>query len=88
MQTNFQMLKELIDKYHPKQRGFVNIEEIKLIKETLHLAEMDILALRNLRDFTVAFTGNNDNDTIEDWDRMSAICFVIDNEIVERGGEV
>ena len=86
MKTNFQMLKELIDKYHPKQRGFVNTEEIKLIKETLHLAEMDILALRNLRDFTVAFTG--DSDTIEDWDRMSAICFVIDNEIVEKGGEV
>ena len=88
MQTNFQMLKELLEKYHPQTRGFISVEESKLIKETLHLAEMDILALRNLRDFTVAFIGNKDNDTIEDWDRMSAICTIIDNEIFKQGGEV
>ena len=88
MKTNFQMLKELLEKYHPQTRGFISVEESKLIKETLHLAEMDILALRNLRDFTVAFIGNKDNDTIEDWDRMSAICTIIDNEIFKQGGEV
>ena len=88
MKTNFQMLKELLEKYHPQTRGFVSVEESKLIKETLHLAEMDVLALRNLRDFTVAFVVDKTNDTIEDWDRMSAICTIIDNEIVKRGGEV
>ena len=88
MNTNFQMLKELLEKYHPKQRGFISAEEIKLIKETLHIAEMDILALRNLRDFTVAFISSKTDDTIEDWDRMSAITHLIDIEILTKGGEV
>lgn len=88
MKTNFQMLKELLEKYHPQTKGFVSAEESKLIKETLHLAEMDILALRNLRDFTVAFIGNKENDTREDWDRMSAITHIIDVEIYSKGGEV
>lgn len=86
MNTNFQMLKELLEKYHPQTRGFVSVEESKLIKETLHLAEMDILALRNLRDFTVLYMSKK--DTVEDWDRMSAICTIIDNEIFKQGGEV
>lgn len=88
MNTNFQMLRELLEKYHPQQRGWLSEEEIKLIKETLHIAEMDILALRNLRDFTVAFISNKENDTIENWDRMSAITHLIDIEIMEKGGEV
>jgi hypothetical protein len=88
MKTNFQMLKELEGKYHPKKRGFINAEESNLIKETLCLAEMDVLALRNLRDFTVAFFGNKQNDTVEDWDKMSAICTVIDSEIIRQGGEI
>ena len=88
MNTNFQMLKELLEKYHPQTRGFVSVKESKLIKETLHLTEMDVLALRNLRDFTVAFISSKTDDTIEDWDKMSAICTIIDNEILKRGGEV
>lgn len=88
MDTNFQMLKELLEVYHPQQRGFSSYGEIKLIKETLHIAEMDILALRNLRDFTVAFIGNNENSTREDWDRMSAITHIIDIEIMEKVREV
>ena len=88
MKTNFQMLKELLEKYHPQTRGFVSVEESKLIKETLHLTEMNVLALRNLRDFAVAFISNKNNDTIEDWDRMSAICTVIDHEIIKQGGEI
>lgn len=55
MKTNFQMLKELLEKYQQQKRGVISATESKLIKETLHLTEMDILALRNLRDFTVAF---------------------------------
>ena len=86
MNTNFQMLKELLEKYHPETRGFVSAEESKLIRETLHLAEMDILALRNLRDFAVIYISKL--NTMEDWDRMSAITFVVDNEIFNKGGEV
>jgi hypothetical protein len=82
------MLKELEGKYHPKKRGFVNVEENNLIKETLCLAEMDVLALRNLRDFTVAFLCNTEDNTREDWDRMSAITYIIDTVISQKGGEV
>lgn len=94
MNTNFQMLRELLEKYHPQQRHFISAEETKLIKETLHIAEMDILALRNLRDFIVMFLTieAKENETteniMENWDKMSAITYVIDTEIINKGGEV
>ena len=86
MQTNHLMLKELFGKYHPRQRGWVSKNEYKLIKETLCMEEMDILQLRNLRDFTVASFGRSEDLT--DWDRMSAVVYVIDSEISKLGGEV
>ena len=64
----------------------LNYEESELIRKTLHMDEMDILQLRNLRDFTVAHMGRSEK--IEDWDRMSAITYCIDSRIVELGGEV
>lgn len=86
MQTNYLMLKELLEKYHPIQRGLISNNEMNLVKEILHLDEMDILALRNLRDFTVAHMGQSKK--FENWDRMSAITYCIDSRIVELGGEV
>ncbi len=86
MKTNFLMLKDLLEQYKPEQRGVVNRNEIKLIEDTLCLKDMDILQLRNLRDFTVAHLGRSEN--LVDWDRMSAITYVIDCHIVELGGEV
>lgn len=86
MKTNFQMLRELLEKYHPVERGIATLYEINLIKDTLHIDKMDILQLRNLRDFTVAHMGRSEK--MEDWDRMSAIIHCIDCRIVELGGEV
>ena len=86
MNTNFQMLRELLDKYHPETRGIVSLYEMDMIEETLHLDEMSIMQLRNLRDFTVSHLGRSDK--MEDWDRMSAICTVIDVKISELGGDV
>ena len=86
MKTNFQMLRELLEKYHPKTRGMLSGEEYKLVVDTLHLSEMDVLQLRNLRDFTVVHMGRSED--MEDWDRMSAITYCIDSKIVELGGEV
>lgn len=86
MKTNFAMLRELLEQYKPEQRGLVNRNEIQLIKEMLCLKEMDVLQLRNLRDFTVAHLGRSEDLT--DWDRMSAIVYVIDCCIVDLGGEV
>ena len=86
MKTNFQMLRELLEKYHPETRGIVSLYEMDMIEETLHLNEMDIIALRNLRDFTVLHLGRSEK--MEDWDRMSAITTVIDVKISELGGDV
>lgn len=86
MQTNFNMLRELLDKYHPKQHGIMSIEEHDLIKETLHIGAMDILQLRNLRDFTVLYMSRSEKR--EDWDRMSAITHVIDMIIGELEGDI
>ena len=86
MKTNHLMLRELLSKYHPKERGILSDGEYELVKTTLCLDEMDILALRNLRDFTVASMGRSNK--MEDWDRMSAITYVIDTQIIKLGGEV
>ena len=85
------MLRELLEVYKPKQRGFVSTDEFMLIKDTLCLGEMDVLAMRNLRDFVVlAMTKRYDglSFSVDDWDRMSAITYVIDAQIVKIGGEV
>ena len=86
MNTNHIMLKELLKKYHPNTAGILSLEEHNLIQDTLELEEMDILALRNLRDYTVASMSHSDKP--EDWDRMSAIVCVIDEHILRLGGEV
>lgn len=86
MNTNFQMLRELLDAYHPEQRGIMSAAEAELIRKTLYIDEMDILQLRNLRDFTVVHLGRSEN--MEDWDRMSAITCRIDCRIFDLGGEV
>lgn len=86
MKTNFQMLRELLDVYYPARRLFASREEVDMIKTMLHINEMDVLQLRNLRDFTVAYMGNSKN--VDDLDRMSAITYCIDSQIVELGGEI
>jgi hypothetical protein len=86
MKINFQMLKELLEKYHPLQRGMLSLYEATLIEETLCIGKMDVLQLRNLRDFTVSHLGRSEK--MEDWDRMSAITTVIDMRISELGSEV
>jgi anti-sigma factor RsiW len=94
MDTNFQMLKALMEEYTPEERGFASGKEIQLIKAKLHLEEMDVLQLRILRDFTVMFLGDRTDRQKDfdghmvDWDRMSAITHVIDTILVSKGQEV
>ena len=86
MNTNFIMLRELLEKYRPAQRGMISSCEYELVTKTLCINEMDILQLRNLRDFTVSHMDMSEK--MEDWDRMSAITYVIDSRLVELGAEV
>lgn len=92
METNFKMIKELQKVFFPKNMGICSQSEVKLIRETLHVGEMDVLQLRNLRDFTVLFFSKqkceNDEEERALMDKVSAITSVIDVEIFEKGGEV
>lgn len=90
MKTNFQMIIELNEVYAPEKHGIVSMKEIYLINEKLHLDEMDILQLRNLRDFTVMyFTLNMGDQYDRDLnDKMSAIVSVIDSKLWNKGAEV
>lgn len=88
MDTNYQMLRKLDATYKPKEFGIATADEVKLVEEILHIKEMDILQLRNLRDFTVMFYGSRDSYDREKMDKMSAITYIIDSQIVKLGGEV
>ena len=58
---------------------------MRLIKGSLQLEGMEIIDLRNLRDFVVLFFSRKNEDKLDmaDMDRMSAITAVIDKEIIE-----
>lgn len=88
--TNFTMLKNLLEVYKPKKSGVASGKEVALITHYLHLKQMDILQLRNLRDFTVMFLSFNSNvtDYMTNMDIMSAITCVIDNRLFNLGAEV
>lgn len=93
MNTNFIMLRELLKVYEPQQEGVATAEEVDLIVSTLHTEEMDILQLRNLRDFAVMYISHlsSDEDDAEqrkNMDKISAITSVIDHRIFSLGGEV
>ena len=84
--TNMQMLKELLEVYKPKEPCFVNGDEARVIREKLELDERDVISLRNMRDTVVLALGIK--ATPEDTDRMSAITYIIDDAILNKGGEV
>ncbi len=89
METNFKMLRNLIKDFTPKHRGWLSEKECSLISSTLHLDEMDVLALRNLRDFTVIFLSTKLEQKEKDYmDICSGITAVIDNKILHMGGDV
>lgn len=93
MNTNFQNIRELDKQYTPAVRGMVNPIEICTIKRVLEMRDMTEIELRNLRDFVVMFYAKNEdiNDfekMMERMDKMSAITFVIDSELLDRGCEI
>ena len=83
--TNFHMLKNLLDDFSPAEEGIISGDEVSRIETMLHLNEMDVLQLRNLRDFTVLFI-------LEKLRKMSditsAITCVIDHHLVGLGAAV
>lgn len=83
-QTDFILIRKLLEVYSPANRGFSTNEEIELIKSCLQLDRRTILQLRNLRNTVVMML----DDSVEAYDKMSAIVGVIDCQIFDCGGEV
>lgn len=86
-------LRKLNKEYNPKNRGFVLKEEQNLITEILHLDELSVDDLRNLRDFVVlALSPRGKELSIEEEltisDKISAITHVIDMKLFAYGEEV
>lgn len=88
MDTNYQMLLKLLKNFKPQQRGFLTAHEVDLIAKTLCLNQMNVLQLRNLRDFTVLFLSTCKGNEMDLMDKMSGITSVIDDFIINNGGEV
>ena len=94
MKTDFEMLRELkkTDGNQKHERGMLTRDEATLISETLCLDDRDILSLRNLRNFAVLFWKGKDTDDFDLRmklsDEISAITYLIDSKIWEKGGEV
>lgn len=96
--TNHTMLKNLLAKYEPETWGVCTGAEVTLITNELHLKEMTIRELKNMRDHVVMTWAiqryrNEDNKEsqttgVMTLDKMSAITYIIDKQIVELGGEV
>lgn len=86
--TNFQMLQELLKTFRPAEKSVLSSEEVAKIRTTLCIPEQEVLSLRNLRDFTVLFLSNKEDENIDYHDIMSGIVHVIDLEILNKGGDV
>lgn len=94
MKTDFEMLRELKKTYGNQKHefGIFTGDEATLIQETLCLDDRDILSLRNLRNFAVLFWKGKDTDDFDLMmklsDEISAITYLIDSKIWEKGGDV
>ena len=95
LRTNFLMLNDLLEVYHPQTKGIVTMTELYLINEKLHMDEMDEIQLRNLRDFTVIYLNSlmdgaeeEPDKVLELHDKMSAIVAAIDQKLWNMGKEV
>lgn len=90
--TNFHNLKGLLEIYEPKSKGFLTEEEVEIIEENLEIKSMELLELRNLRDFVVLYMSHRPDSEVKSllntMDKMSAITSVIDQAIFSKGGEV
>lgn len=83
-------LQELNKKYTPATRHIVSNDEKKLIRDILHIKDLSIDDLYNLRDFIVlSFDPDEDIISLRDSaNKLSAITHVIDLELLDRGEQI
>lgn len=95
--TDYHAILELRESYTPQAHGFVTKEEREKITQILELKSRSDIELQNIRDMSVmvyqqfvdcAQANNLVEKVLQEMDKISAICHVIDLEKVERGLEV
>lgn len=90
MKSNFQMLKEF-EYFIPKNEGFLEKDEVELIRKHFQIAERSDIELQNLRDFVVMYFMKMIPDPETGVGRMfmldvmSGLTGVIDVEKSKRG---
>lgn len=88
------VLQELNKKYKPARRHIISNDEKNLIRDILHIKDLSIDDLHNLRDFIVLsfdpdFGSDEDIISMRDSiDKLSAITYVIDLELLDRGEQI
>lgn len=82
--TDFVLVKKLADVFEPSTRGIITAEEKELVANTLELNCRNVRELRNLRN-TFVMVADMSTKNI---DYISAVTYVIDEAIINRGGEV
>ena len=87
--TNYHNLKKLLERYDPKTRGILSAEEVEMVEDGLEIKSMELLELRNLRDFVVLYLSQQTQTNVLTglMDKMSGITAVIDQAIFNKGGE-
>lgn len=89
METNFTMIKKFMrGGFKPKAFGIISNDEVKVVQNALKIEGRDVMDLRNLRDMVVLYHMHYDDESMESFDRLSAVTAVIDEAIYDLGGEV
>ena len=85
-------IRELDKAFTPKERGFIDEDEINMVREMLELKHMTDDGLYHIRNACVLYFSTKKEErgrpTLDTMDKMSAVVCVIDDEKFHRGMEV
>ena len=84
--SNYYMLKNL--NFKPKGFGILDGKEVEYLRKHFQIDERSNVDLQNLRDFVVMYFEDKTRNSMEQYDIMSGIVGVIDEEKYSRGLEV
>lgn len=86
-------IRDLDRDFFPKERGILDGDEVRKVREYLEIGYMSNEELCHLRNSCVVYFSHKEKDetgrtTLEDMDKMSGVVGVIDDEKWNRGMEV
>lgn len=85
-------IKELDRAFNPRERGFIDEDEVKMVRDMLELKGMTDDGLYHIRNACVLYFSTKKEEgerpSLATMDKMSAVVCVIDDEKFHRGMEV